>query len=50
VPPPVPGRRKHRMIADLVCGRTISAGRMGQHMQACRTCTDHYLPQDPLTR
>ena len=50
VPPPVAGRRKHRMIADLVCGRTISAGRLGQHMEACKTCTVHYLPQTPLTR
>jgi len=37
-PPPVPGRRKHRMKANLPCGRTISAGRLLQHGEACQTC------------
>jgi hypothetical protein len=37
-PPPVPGRRKHRMKVNLPCGRTISAGRLLQHGEACQTC------------
>ena len=42
IPSPVPGRRKHRMIVDLKCGRTISAGRMLQHAEACRECQSHF--------
>jgi hypothetical protein len=36
--PPVPGRRKHRMKANMPCGRTISAGRFWQHGDACAIC------------
>lgn len=42
IPSPVPGRRKHRMIVDLKCGRTISAGRMLQHTEACRECQSFF--------
>jgi hypothetical protein len=42
IPSPVPGRRKHRMIVDLKCGRTISAGRMHQHIPACGECQCHF--------
>lgn len=42
-PPPVPGKRKHRMKANLPCGRTISAGRLGQHGEACQTCRSFFM-------
>jgi hypothetical protein len=38
--PPVAGKRKHRMKANMPCGRTISAGRFWQHGDACKTCKD----------
>jgi hypothetical protein len=38
IPSPVPNRRKHRMLVDLKCGRTISAGRFCQHVDACDEC------------
>lgn len=42
IPSPVPGRRKHRMIVDLKCGRTISAGRVHQHVEACSECQSFF--------
>ena len=36
--PPVAGKRKHRMKANMPCGRTISAGRFWQHCDACSVC------------
>ena len=42
IPSPVKGRRKHRMLVDLKCGRTISAGRVHQHAAACRECQSHF--------
>jgi len=42
IPSPVKGRRKHRMLVDLKCGRTISAGRMLQHTEACRECQSFF--------
>lgn len=42
IQPPVPGQRKHRMLLDLECGRTISAGRIWQHMQACPGCKANF--------
>jgi len=41
--PPVPGKRKHRMKAKLPCGRTISAGRLMQHGEACDTCKAYFM-------
>ena len=42
IPSPIKGRRKHRMLVDLKCGRTISAGRMMQHIPACCECQSHF--------
>lgn len=43
ITPPVPGRRKHRVHVTLPCNRKISAGRMRQHLPACKTCQAAYL-------